>query len=218
MSATHTFVQRTGLALVIGGALTIVVNAGLTPRLPQGASLAETAASTAFLWRQAVSGVAALMLALGSIGLYLRQIDRAGVVTALAFIVAFAGSAFLLAVEWSQVFEIRDLALRAPATLTTLDAADGVSLSDMGAMIALATFVIGWLALAIVTLRCGLFPRQAAWLVIAGFFATPVLAAILPGVAAAALGNAILGAGWIWLGITLATPALASQRATVSRE
>ena len=50
----------------------------------------------------------------GSVGLYLRQAERAGRFGAVAFAVALLGSALVLATEWVQLFDIRDLALRAP--------------------------------------------------------------------------------------------------------
>ena len=202
MTSHAAFARQTGLALIGAGALTIIVNAVVPPSLPRGVSFADVAASHAFLWRQSLSALAAILLMLGSVGLYLRQIERSGWFGTAAFVLAFAGSALLFGVEWTQIFEVRDMALRAPATLNQLDAG-GVSLADLGAMIAFGVLATGWLALAVSTLRSGLFPRRAAWLVIAGLFATPLLHAALPALVAVAAGNAILGSGWIWLGSTL---------------
>ncbi len=198
--SNHVFARWSGTALIAGGVLTLFVNAILTPLLPHHVSFALTAASQVFLWRQSASAVAAAVLLFGCVGLYLRQADRAGAFGATAFIVAFIGNALLLAAEWNEIFLVRDLALRAPAALRALDSGRGPSLYDLGAMIPLALFTLGWLALAGSTLRTGILSRHAAGLVIAGLFAIPMLSAALPRLWGAIAGNAILAAGWIWLG------------------
>lgn len=182
--APPAFLRWTGVALAAGGLLTIIINAVLTPLLPHGGDYAVSAASTAFLWRQGASAVAAALLLFGSVGVYLRQSEKSGRFAAIAFVIAFIGTALLLATEWTQVFDIRDLALRAPAALKEI--------SDLGALIALGTFTIGWIALAAFTAWAAILPRKAGWLVIIGFFVIPL---------SPIAGNAILGAGWIWLGI-----------------
>jgi len=189
-----------GVALAAGGVLTLLINACLTPLLPAHAPLAKTAASSVFLWRQGLSALAAVFLLFGSIGLYLRQAARTGRSGAVAFAMAFIGSALLLATEWAEVFLVRDLALRTPDALQALDSGHGPTLYDLGAMIAFGMFTIGWLALAASTLRAGMLSRRAAWLVIAGLFSIPLLGAVVPGVWGAVAGNAILASGWFWLG------------------
>jgi hypothetical protein len=189
-----TFLSSAGWALVSGGALTLLINAGLTPLPPSHLPFAETAA-----------------LLLGSVGVYLRQAERAGRFGAVAFATAFLGSASLLAVEWSQVFLVRDLALRAPEATRALETSQGPSLYDLGSMIALAMFMLGWTALAISTLRLGILSRWAAGLVIAGFVSIPLLSALLPGVWGPAAGNAVLASGWIRLGLDLRGPEVAAE-------
>lgn len=186
--------------MIAAGSLTFLVNAVLTPLLPHHVSFDITAASPVFLWRQSASALAGALLLFGCVGLHLRQADHAGVFGTLAFFSAFLGSALLLAVEWNEIFIVRDLAVRAPGTLRILDAGSGVSLYDLGALIPFAVFVTGWLALAASTIRLGILSRTAAGLVMAGLFATPLLTAALPKSWGTILGNAILGAGWIGLG------------------
>lgn len=199
MATPASFIRRSGLALIGAGALVVIVNVALTPLLPRGGSFADTASSTAFVWRQSLSAIAAILLMFGSIGVYLCQIGRAGRFAATAFAMALMGSALLLATEWTQIFEVRDLAIRAPDTLNRLDA-EGIALDDVGALIAFSVLTVGWIALAAVSRRSGLFPRHAPTLVIAGFFATPFLSAVLPPLVAGAIGNTVLGCGWIWMG------------------
>lgn len=201
---TSGLLRWSGVGLAAGGALTLLINAALTPRLPAHAPFAETAASPLFVWRQGTSAVAAVCLLFGAVGLHLRQAARAGWFGALAFALAFLGGATLFAVEWGEVFVVHPLALAAPPALAALEPAHGgPGLYDIGSMIAFSAFALGWILLAIATLRAGVLPRAAAWLVIAGLFATPLLGAVLH-VWGAVAGNAILGAGWCWLGLEVA--------------
>jgi len=191
----------TNLALAAGGALTILINIGLTPfMVVQGQPLTETAVTTLFIWRQSLSAVAVALLLFGSVGLYLRQADRAGRFGAIAFVIAFLGTALLLAWEWIDIFILRDLAQRAPDALRMLEEAKGLHLYDLGALIPVASFALGWIALATSTLRVCPTQRRAAALVIAGFFAIPLISAALGPLWGGVLGNVILGSGWILLG------------------
>lgn len=199
------------------GVFTIIVNVVLTPMLPAGPSFAAIAASTMFLLRQSAAAVAAALLLFGCIGVYLRQMHRWGRGGIVTVVVALLGSALLLATEWIQIFEIRDLAIRVPDVLNRLDA-EGVSLDDIGAMAALATLATGWIALSVLTFRSGLFARTPPVLIIAGLFATPFLSAVVPPLYASAVGNTILGSGFISLGWELtrhaALPALCESTQT----
>jgi hypothetical protein len=201
-----------GLALICAGVLNVVTNSVLTPLLPRGASFAHTVASPAFAWRQSVASVCALLLLFGSVGLYLRLSERVGKPGAVAFGLAFCGSALLLGVEWSQLFDLRDFARRAPEALDALNAKHGLSFSDIGGLIVLSTFTIGWLALAGVTIWARSVSRMAASLVIAGFFLIPMLHPLLPGPLGAIVGNVVLGIGWMWLGVELWRERAATQQ------
>ena len=185
-----------GLALAVGGLLTFLINAFLTPLLPKGSE--APAASSIFLWRQVASGVAAALLLYGSIGLYLAQARAMGTWGTLAFSFAFVGSALLLAMEWGEVFIVRTLALRSPQALRGLEGGPGLSPYDLGAMIAFGAFTLGWLAFGIATLCGGVLPRRGSWILIAGFVLIPLLGwARLWG---AIVGNAVLACGWVMLG------------------
>lgn len=203
--------RAAGLALICAGVLNVVTNSVLTPLLPRGASFAHTVASPAFAWRQSAASVCAVLLLFGTVGLYLRLLEKVGKGGAVAFALAFCGSALLLGVEWSQLFDLRDFARRAPDALDALNAAHGPSLSDIGGLIVLGVFSIGWLALAGVTIGARSVSRVAASLVVAGFFLIPLLHPILPGLLGAIVGNIVLGVGWMWLGIELWRQRAATQ-------
>jgi hypothetical protein len=194
------FLRWTGAALMLGGFLTVVINAVLTPAMATDVPFTQTAASTVFLWRQSASAAAAAMLLFGSLGLYLAQDQRPGYFGGISFTLAFLGSALLLAWEWVDVFVLRELALRAPAALQTLEDEQQLTLYDLGALIPISIFATGWIALSVWTLQGRVLSRRAAAMVIAGFFLTPLLTAVLPGMWGGAVGSAVLGFGLMWLG------------------
>ena len=200
------FSRWTGAALAAGGALTFLLNAGLTPFLARGVSFEQTAMSPVFLWRQSLSALAVALLLFGSIGLYFRQAERAGRFGAVAFVAAFIGSALVLAWEWVDVFVLRVLAQRAPDALRTLEGAKGIDLYDLGALIPVSVFTLGWIALAASTIRSWPAQGRAAVLVIAGFFAVPLLSALLGPLWGGILGNTVLGSGFFLLGRGVMTP------------
>lgn len=195
--ANNKLIQWGAVCLIAGGVLTALLNAILTLALPHGVPFAVTAASQVFLWRQSASALAAILLLFGCLGLYLLQADRAGRFGAISFILAVSGTALLLG---NEIFDVRDFAQRAPETLNLLNSAKAMTLSTVGSLIALGVFMLGWIGLAVSTLRSKAASRAAAWLVIAGFFATPLLTPLLHRVWAGVVGNLILGSGLVWLG------------------
>ena len=194
-------IRWAGLALAGGGALTFLINAALTPALLSHAPFAQTAASSLFLWRQSASALAAALLLFGAVGVYVCQADRLGAGGLLAFVMSLLGSSLLLATEWTEIFLVRTLAVRAPDALNALDSGHGMNFYDIGSMAALSLFMLGWLAMATASIKAGVLARGAAGLVIAGLFAIPLLSAALRMPWGPIAGNAILGAGWVWMGL-----------------
>jgi len=194
------FIRWSGLSLAAGGVLTILINACLTPLMLMHRPFAETAASAMFLYRQSTSAVAVGLLLFGCIGAHLVHGDPRPRFGAVAFAMAFLGSALMLAWEWVDIFIIRDLAMRAPSALDILEKAPITSPYNLGALIPISLFTLGWIAFSIAVLRAKQLPRHAAALVIAGFFALPLLTAAIGPKWGGALGNAILGSGFVLLG------------------
>lgn len=193
--------RYSGISMALAGVLTFVINAGLTPLMLAGPSGVETASSDVFLWRQSLSAITAILLFLGIVGVYERQAEKAGLFGLFSFLLAFIGCAMLLAQEWNQIFFVRDLAIRAPETLQILEGSEGPHLPDVGALIALSFLVIGWSLFSISLIRTKVYQKWSPILIVVGFFATPILAAILPAVWGMVIGNAILAAGWFMLGL-----------------
>jgi hypothetical protein len=190
------FFRFTGWALILGGLLTLLINVILTPQMDLDGSYAEIAGSMIFLVRLSAAFAAALLLLFGSAGLYAAQAERSGRFGFVMFILAFTGTAALLANEWASVFVIHPVALASPEALEGLE--DSV-LFDIGVAALLALFVLGWIGMAVSTLRTGSFPKWAAISVIAGL----VLAMALPaaiGVWGMSIANTVFGAGLMGLG------------------
>jgi hypothetical protein len=200
IEAGKRFFSYSGIAVALGGLLTILVNAGLTPLLDADAPYTETAVSSVFLWRQSLSALAAVLLLIGSVGLFLRQAGVSGRFGAIAFALAFLGSALLLGNEWCQIFFVRGLALRFPDTLRELESVKGPNLFDTGAMLALIVFSLGWIIFSVSMLLSGAYSRRGPIMVMAGFIAIPVLGAALPDMWGLIVGNLVLGCAWILLG------------------
>ncbi len=192
-----TLIKGCGVALVCGGALLILVNTFLTPRMAAHEDEALMRTSTIYLVRLSAAGVVALLLLFGTLGVHLAQRAAAGALGAVAFLAAFVGSALLVAVEWSNVFVLRAVAQTSPEALAALD---GSTLLNVGFASAAGLFALGWLLLAISAWRAGVIGRLAPLAAIAGLFLIPLLAATPLGMTGAIVGNAVLGLGLMGMG------------------
>ena len=192
--------KLSGIAIAVGGVLLNFINALQTPMLPLNVPFKEIIASDAFVWRLSVASLTVFLFMVGSPGLHAYQASRSGLFGKVAFSLAFLGCAFLFAHEWGQVFFVHSMAVAAPEALQAMEDAEGLNLYDVEAIIALSFFALGWLAFAVSMLVAKVFSRLGPALVIAGFFAVPILTAATSVTIGGALGNAVLGAGFILLG------------------
>lgn len=197
-----------GGALIVGGVATIIVGV-LTALIPPDHTFETVAASTLFVVRQSVSLVSAVCLVIGLPALYVGRHEKLGGVGALAYVVALVGTVFLAAQEWAEIFLIHDIAVRNPGVLGGLEGGDPPTLYDVSAMAAFGAFSIGWLFLSAMIIVTSALPRWIGVLMIAGFFAAPLLAGLFQATLqqpalGAAIGNAILGLSWIAMGVEVA--------------
>jgi len=195
--------KLSGIAIAAGGLFQIIVNAVFTPMLALDAPFAEMAASQVFLWRLSLATLTVFLFMIGSPGLHAYQASRSGLFGKVAFGLAFLGCALLFAHEWAQVFFMHNMALVAPAALQAMSDAEGMSALDLEGLIVLITFSLGWIAFAASMLTAKVFSRLGPTLVIAGFFAIPLIIAVTSTKLGGALGNAVLGSGFILLGLEL---------------
>jgi hypothetical protein len=87
----NSFNRSCGVALFLGGFLTILINVIVTPLMFNDHTSIVHEATTIFLLRQSASDIAALLLLFGCLGVYLAQIEASGAFRAAAFIVSFVG-------------------------------------------------------------------------------------------------------------------------------
>lgn len=194
----------TGLAVILGGVLYITANTVLTLLMPVDGSSAEIFGSGGFLRRLSVAAACVFFLLVGSVGLYARQAHKTGWFGGLAFAIAFTGCATIFAHEWGQVFFLHELAIVAPEGLNALVDREGLNLYVVEVFLALIPFMLGWWLFAISMLMARVFNPLGPILLIAGFIAVPILAATLPDLWGFVVGNSIVGAGWVILGLELA--------------
>jgi hypothetical protein len=189
-----------GIAIAAGGVLLIFVNAVLTPMLDLDIPFTEMMASDAYVLRLSVASLTVFLLLAGSPGLHVYQAGQTGLFGKAAFGLAFLGCAFLFAHEWGQVFFVHSMAVAAPDGLQAMEDTAGLNLYDLEAIIAILFFTLGWIAFAASMLIARVFSRLGPMLVIAGFFAVPLLTAATSLILGGALGNAVLGTGFVLLG------------------
>jgi hypothetical protein len=75
-----------------------------------------------------------------------------------------------------------------------------MSIFDLEGLIVMVTFTVDWIAFAASMLVANVFARLGPTFVIAGFFAIPLLTALTSLKLGGALGNVVLGSGFILLG------------------
>jgi hypothetical protein len=198
------FIRSCGFALCLGGALTILINVVISPFMPPSTNGGAVMLTNIYLLRQSASGVAALLLLAGSIGLHLAQRPASGWLGTIAFLISFVGGCSLFAVEFVDVFVLRAVAQVAPETVAPLDKA---TLMNIGFASAASLFALGWILLSITAWKTKMLPRRAAQATLLGLFLIPILQGTL-GLAGAIVGNFVFGGGLIGLGWALTkTPA-----------
>lgn len=193
-------IKQGGISLILGGIFLFITNAVITPFINIDIPFSDTAKTSVFLLRMITAAITAILLLFGSIGIELYQIKSSKLLGQIGFLLAFCGSAFLFANEWQQIFVISDLALHSPDALMSLDNSEGLSRYDIGSMLAILIFVIGWILLAISMLKSKTFTRLGPILIFVGFFATPIFSIFLPHPWGSAIGNAVLGYAFYLIG------------------
>jgi hypothetical protein len=144
------------------------------------------------------------LLAVGVLGLYLRQIDRFGWLGKSSFYLTFGG--FVLATLGGLAIIVVGLSVGEEATLGVLDA--------VAHPLSTLIYVVGSVLFAIATFKSRVLPRWGALLLVIGaplWFVGPVFffGALIDGsedwlLAVPAMVPAVLfGGGWAWLGYAL---------------
>ncbi len=192
--------KLTGYAMMLGAIFYFIANGIITPLMPTTGPSADIFGSKEFLARLSFAAASVFCLLVGSIGIFMHQRHKTRWFGALAFGIAFIGSAGVFAHEWAQVFYLHELAIVAPEGLETLVDRDGINLYLIEAVGVLVSFMLGWFLLGISMLFARVFNPIGPSLMVGGFFAVPILAASLPDLWGFVIGNFIIAIGFLLIG------------------
>ena len=184
-----------GPAAMLAGALLIaadLLSLAISPKEPS----VESLTSGPYAVQSVLKLVAAALLLFGLFGLYVRQVETAGVLGLAGFLAAFAGTVLTVGVFWATAFFAPFVAAGDPVWF---DAGEGpTGRLAVAFAVSDAFFVLGWLLFGVATLRARIYPRAAAVLLIVG--AVPVFGTLL----VVGLPTGILfSAAVAWLGYAL---------------
>jgi hypothetical protein len=200
-----------GVALIGGGVLTGIANGVFSPLLPIEGSFAELASSQYFLSRLSLAAAGLLLVLLGMVGLFIRQAPKQSWFGVFAFVLAFLGTAVIMAHEWAQVFFIHHIAKTVPTALDAMEDVAGPNLFDAESIIVVISFSLGWILWCISMLLARVFSWLGPTLVLAGLFGAPIFGGALAAIGSSpalgpAIGGVIFSLGWIVLGRALLKP------------
>lgn len=154
------FVRWSGLAAMVGGALSIfgeILNLfAYSSREP----LSEIVTTAPYIVESLLFLLGAVLVLFSLFGLHNRQSQAAGSLGVVGFLVAFLGSALWLAIHWTFTFIAPYVAGEAPEVVD-----GGVPLAlPLSGLI----FSLGWLLFGLAALRARVYPRVAAILLMVG--------------------------------------------------
>lgn len=204
--SSKNLLRWSGLAALIGGVLLAILSAlesVLFGSQPDSAAMA----SSAWIILEVVFIVAELLIILGLIGLYARQVEQSGSLGLIAFLVAFTGSVMVSGIDWGSAFMAPWLAETAPSGL--LDA-EPTGLFGAGILLTYLLFVLGWLLFGLVSLQAQVLPRGSAVLLMVGAILFLVMAFVEFGFEAV-----VFGAGVAWMGYALWSGPGSTERVSI---
>jgi hypothetical protein len=178
-------IRWSGLAAIAAGVSLVI--AELLSLLFFGYDFSNTATTDTYTFYSVWIMIAGLLLPLGLVGLYARQLEASGLLGLVGFVVAFIGTVLVAGFFWTSAFIAPLLAVEAPELLAVLVALPGFFRSFI-------VFAFGWLLFGVATLRAGIYPRGAAVLLIVG-----AVLVVIP----RPLTSIVLDAAVVWMGYIL---------------
>ena len=191
-------IRWSGFAAMVAGTLLLI--AELLELLPAFDDLpfSELARSGIFAFQLTLYLLGLILLAIGLVGLYAQQLESAGRLGLVGFLVAFAGTVLFTGFFWANLFVAPALALGAPEFLDHGGRFPGFRLS-------LVIYAVGWLVFGLAMLKARGYPRAPLIVLIVGA-ALDLVGAPLSGV--------VIDVSFIWLGFGLFSRRITStQRA-----
>jgi len=206
MSGPSAFLAWSGLAALIGGVLTVVLDVwdflltGDQPVSVAATSGAWTALHVGYL-------VADVLILLALVGIWRGQAAKAGAVGVAGFLLAFAGTVMLASLEWSTAFLFPWVAESAPEILDS----DPSGAAMAGFIVTFVLLLVGWILFCVASLSARVYPRGPVWLLIVGTITVLVL-----GVADAPFLDVVWGTALAWLGWEVWSKARETRAITVT--
>ena len=195
-------IRWSGLAAMAAG----IIFAGIQPIHPPDELSSVT--TTAWAIITPLKTVMALFFLLGTTGLYARQVEKAGWLGLVGFLMFSLSWAFNFAYIFAEAFILPELVTSAPQFVDGLlgisfGRPSEVSLGVLPALYSLLSilFLLGGLLLGIATFRAGILPPWAALMFAASCALTPA-AALLPH-HIQRLAGVPIGLTFAWLGFAL---------------
>lgn len=193
MSSSN-LIRWSGLAALVGGVLWVILPVVFLISFGDQPESVKAVTST---WTIvfALDLLASVLIFLGLVGLYARQVEETGVLGLIAFLIAFTGTAMMFSESWVLNFVVPVLAEATPELVgITITALPGTL--KVGYMLTFGLFGLGWLFFGLASLRARVLPRGPAILLMVGAVLVTVLflAFDLP------FGFVVFGAALVWLG------------------
>lgn len=190
-------IRWSGLAALVGGVLWVVFEVAFFIIIgDQPESI--VGATSAWVILLVLALVGSMLIFLGLVGLYARQVAEMGVLGLIAFLVAFIGMTLFVGILWNFTFAVPSLAEAAPELL---DAGPSGMLAA-GFILTFVLFTLGWLLFGLASLLAGVLPRGAAVLLMIGAVLSFVLGFLeLP------FGDVVFDVALAWMGYAVWTGA-----------
>jgi hypothetical protein len=224
--STISLIRWSGLIAIVGGLL-FPVAAILHPN---GEDLASVNMPN-WLPAHRLGLVSVMLMHLGLVGLYAHQVEKAGWLGLIGFVLAFVGGAFASTIQYVTSTVIPLIAAQAPALFD-----QAMTPPPFAPPLFVLGFVLGHILFGFATMRAGVLPHWSGFLVIIGmvvFFlgeisflgqrlAAPALQPVFNLIhrlhVIVLLGDAAFGFGLAWMGYSLWSekrePALAAKGAS----
>jgi hypothetical protein len=192
MSSSN-LIRWSGLAALVGGVLVVVYDV-LDAALFPGEQVSGAMATSSWFIVQILSLVGLVLITLGLVGLYARQVEQGETLGLVAFLVAFIGTVMVSGSVWSEAFIGPVVAEAAPE----LVGANPSGVVAAGIILAFGLFALGWLLFGLASLRARVLPRGAALLLMVGAVLFFVVSSLeFPG------STIVMGAALVWMGYAL---------------
>jgi len=201
MTMDFKLIRLSGLLIILESTLFLLWWVLLGTLLPGNVQLVDLVLDDNWVFVNMIGLIAAVLVPLCLVGLYAKQVEKAGVLGFLGFLFASIGSVLFASLQFEETISWPVLATEAP---TLLDIQGPLMTNQVSTTIYLIMgllYIVGFILFGISTMRAGVLNRWAALLVIIG---APIFGAglYLP-VFVRTIGVVLYAVGFAWLGYIL---------------